>query len=242
MHRLLPFVCLAMLLRPVSGDAQTWNPLLDQRIQEPRAERLASGRVAKVLSRAWVFAIANATRQMNTALNLMIADDQTAIDRDVASAIGSASAPTRLATGQSKGTFSLEKMAVCQDSWLDWSNDDARAGAFRDSFRAQFREHESGGYFVPIAGATLLGMKVARVYASSIGMARGFSVAVEAPFDTAKKNVERALARTLTQCETGDDMRTCELAIADKRTVMLMADATGNEKTTLVGCFYFYEK
>ena len=35
---------------------------------------------------------------------------------------------------------------------------------------------------------------------------------------------------------------TCELEIAAKKTVMLMADATGKEKTTLVGCFYYYEK
>ena len=108
--------------------------------------------------------------------------------------------------------------------------------------RRQFKEADSGGYFVPISRGTLLGMNVARVYSSTIGMARGFSVAVEAPFETTKKNVEKSLGTPLKQCETSDGMRTCNLTIAEKKTVMLMADATGKEKTTLVGCFYFYEK
>jgi hypothetical protein len=73
-------------------------------------------------------------------------------------------------------------------------------------------------------------------------MGVGFSVLVEASFDVAKRSIEQRLGKPLRQCETGDGMRTCALEIAEKRTVMLMADATGKEKTTLVGCFYFYEK
>jgi len=133
-------------------------------------------------------------------------------------------------------------MTVCEDSWLAWGADDSRVGAFRDGFRKQFKEAGNGEYFVPLAGATLMGMGVARVYASTIGMARGFSVAVNAPFETARRNVEKTIGKTLQHCETSDGMRTCGLEIADKRTVMLMADATGRAKTTLVGCFYFYEK
>jgi hypothetical protein len=37
-------------------------------------------------------------------------------------------------------------------------------------------------------------------------------------------------------------MRTCELPIAEQRTVMLMSGYPPNDKTTLVGCYYFYEK
>jgi hypothetical protein len=203
-------------------------------------EKLATGPAAALLSRLWMFGISNAQRQLNTALNLMVFDDQAAIDKAVAAAVGAP--PKRPAATAATDAFSLEKMAVCQDSWLDWGADEARVGAFRDSFRARYKESPDGGYFVPISGATLMGMKVARVYSSSIGMARGFSVAVEAPFDVARKNVEKTLGKTLQQCETGDGMRTCALEIAEKRTVMLMADATGREKTTLVGCFYFYEK
>jgi hypothetical protein len=205
-------------------------------------EKLATGPVANTLSRIWMFAVSNAQRQMTTALNLMVFDDQAAIEHDVEAAISAAPAAASGAAGRPKDTFSLEKMAVCQDSWLDWGADDSRVGAFRDGFRKQFKEAGNGEYFVPLAGATLIGMSVARVYTSTIGMARGFSVAVNAPFDTARKNVEKTIGKTLQHCETSDGMRTCGLEIADKRTVMLMADATGREKTTLVGCFYFYEK
>lgn len=142
-----------------------------------------------------------------------------------------------------KDGFSLEKMAICQDSWLEWANDEARAVRFRDGFRAQFKEgSKKGEYFVPKTGATLLGMKVTRVYASTIGTARGFSVLVDSPFDTVKKNVEKAVGQPLAACESGEGMHTCGLPIAEKRTVMLMGDTTGKEKSTLVGCFYFYEK
>jgi hypothetical protein len=37
-------------------------------------------------------------------------------------------------------------------------------------------------------------------------------------------------------------MRACELKIADQRTVMLMSGDPPNDKTTLVGCYYLYEK
>jgi hypothetical protein len=37
-------------------------------------------------------------------------------------------------------------------------------------------------------------------------------------------------------------MRSCELAIAPQRTVMLMADDKPGTRRTLVGCYYLYEK
>ena len=37
-------------------------------------------------------------------------------------------------------------------------------------------------------------------------------------------------------------MRTCGLEIAEKRTLMLMAEDSPKATTTLVGCYYFYEK
>lgn len=144
--------------------------------------------------------------------------------------------------GRAQDAFSLERMAVCQDSWLDWGADDARAGAFRDGFLAQFKESDAGQFFVPVTSASLFGMKVARVFPATMGMGRGFSVLVEAPFDTAKKAVEKALGKPLTHCETGDGMRSCDLSIAEKRTATIVADASGKEKTLLVGCFYFYER
>src|SRR4051812_4108669 len=115
-------------------------------------------------------------------------------------------------------------MATCTDSWLEWGAD------------------EGSAFFVPIASVTLMGMRVTRVYSNTVGMARGFSVTVDAPFETAKRNVEKSVGSPLKHCDTSDGMRTCDLQIAEKKTVMLMADATGREKSTLVGCFYFYEK
>jgi hypothetical protein len=37
-------------------------------------------------------------------------------------------------------------------------------------------------------------------------------------------------------------MRTCGLEIAEKRTLMVMAEDGPKATTTLVGCYYFYEK
>jgi hypothetical protein len=37
-------------------------------------------------------------------------------------------------------------------------------------------------------------------------------------------------------------MRSCELQIAEKRTVMLMAEDDPKATSTLIGCYYFYEK
>jgi hypothetical protein len=204
------------------------------------AQKLLSGSTGGTLTRIWMFVVSNAKRQMTTGLNLMVFDDQDAIERDIAAAIGAA--PAAAAGAPGKDAFSLEKMAVCQDSWLDWGADDSRVGAFRDGFRAQFKEGGNGEYFVPKASASLMAMKVLRVYASTIGMARGFSVLVDAPFDTVRKNVEKTIGKPLGKCESGEGMRNCELPIAEKRTIMLMGDATGKEKSTLVGCFYFYEK
>jgi hypothetical protein len=203
-------------------------------------EKLATGPAGQVLSRLWLFVVSNATRQMNTGMNLMLFDDQAAIEREIAGAASSGAPAT--AARPARDTFNLDRMATCQDSWLDWGADDTRVGAFRESFLARFKQNGNDPFFVPIASATVLGMKVTRVYSNTIGMARGFSVAVEAPFETARKNMEQAVGKPLTHCDTGDGMRTCELSIAEKKTVMLMADATGKEKTTLVGCFYFYEK
>jgi hypothetical protein len=37
-------------------------------------------------------------------------------------------------------------------------------------------------------------------------------------------------------------MRTCELQIGEKKTILLMAEDNPKSTTTLVGCYYFYEK
>ena len=196
-------------------------------------EKVITGPAGATLTRIFDGGVSNATRQLNTALNLMMFDERDAIEREIASATGAKPAAD---------AFSLERMATCKDSWLEWGDDEARVGSFRAGFKAQFTQKEGDAFFVPIKPVALMSLKVVRVYSSTIGMARGFSVAVEAPFNAAKKSVEQSVGQPLEHCETSDGMRTCDLTIADKKTVMLMADATGREKTTLVGCFYFYEK
>jgi hypothetical protein len=51
-------------------------------------EALAATPAWSALSRVWSFGVSNGTRQLNTALNLMMFDDQEAIDHDIATAIG----------------------------------------------------------------------------------------------------------------------------------------------------------
>ena len=138
--------------------------------------------------------------------------------------------------------FPLEAMATCKDSWLEWGANDARVSPYRESFRAQFTQKDGEHFFVPIGKVSVMGLPVERVYANTVGMGVGFSLSVDAPFDRTKAAVEKSLGKSLTKCETGEGMRTCELSIAEKRTVMLLGDSTGKVKSTLVGCFYYYEK
>ena len=55
-------------------------------------------------------------------------------------------------------------------------------------------------------------------------------------------SIEKAAGKPLTKCETGEGMRSCELQIGEKRTLMLMAEDNPKATTTLVGCYYYYEK
>lgn len=203
----------------------------------------ASRPLAEVLRRVWDFGVDNATRQMGTALNLMIFDDEAAIEKDVAVAVRVAGADAGAPSRTSRpAPFPLEQMATCRDSWLDWKDDPVRAASHRDSFLAEFREREGSPFHVPISSVTMMGLPVSEVYSHSVGMGLGFSVSVKAPFDKAKKAVEQSLGKTLTKCETGEGMRTCELEIGEKKTVMMLSDAAGKTGATLIGCFYYYEK
>jgi hypothetical protein len=147
-----------------------------------------------------------------------------------------------LAPGRPGETLNVERMATCQDTWLDWKDDPVRAKAFGVSFQAAFRQNPGDAFFVPRSSVTVAGLPVVQAYPASVGMGVGFSVAVEASFDKARKAVEQVIGKSLTHCDTSDNMRTCELAIAEKKNLLLMAEATGKGKTTLLGCYYYYEK
>ena len=81
-----------------------------------------------------------------------------------------------------------------------------------------------------------------QVFPESVGMGVGFSVVVGASFDKTRTSLEHKIGKFLKKCETGDNMRMCELEIAEKKTIMLMAEDNVKSTTTLVGCYYFYAK
>jgi hypothetical protein len=137
----------------------------------------------------------------------------------------------------------LARMALCKDSWVDWSKyDPPKMKAFADGFRAQFSPHGNDPFALPTGNVSVLGLRITQGFPDSVGMGVGFSLTVDATFDDARKAVEKALGKPLTKCETGDGMRTCGLEIAPQRTITLMAEDKPGARNTLVGCYYFYEK
>jgi hypothetical protein len=137
----------------------------------------------------------------------------------------------------------VENLALCRDSWLDWKKTDpAKLDSFGAFFRAAFTHRDNDAFFTPKSAMAIAGLKVTQVFPQSVGMGLGFSVLVDARFDAAKQALEQKLGKPLSQCETGEGMRTCGLPIAEQRTVMLMSGDPPNDKTTLVGCYYLYEK
>ena len=137
----------------------------------------------------------------------------------------------------------VESLALCRDSWLDWKKTDpAKLDSFGAFVRSAFTHRDNDAFVMPRSAMTLAGLKVTQIFPGSVGMGLGFSVLVEAPFDVAREAFERKLGKKLGACHTGDGMRTCELPIAEQRTVMLMSGLPPNDKMTLVGCYYYYEK
>jgi hypothetical protein len=139
--------------------------------------------------------------------------------------------------------LSIERLATCQDSWVDWKeNNPGMLDQLVQYFRSGFTHKESDPFFIPTSSQTVLGLPVTRVFPESVGMGVGFSVWVNATFDQTKLALESKIGRSLKQCETGDDMRICSLELGEKKTVTLMAEDNPKSTTTLIGCFYFYEK
>jgi len=136
----------------------------------------------------------------------------------------------------------IQRLATCQESWVDMKDDPAKINQFAESFNAAFAPKQNGASFVPKTRILVAGLPVTEVFPESVGMGVGFSVIVDAPFDQAQIAFERTTGKSLKRCETGDGMRTCELEVAQKRTLVIMADSDGKSSTTLLGCYYFYEK
>jgi hypothetical protein len=137
----------------------------------------------------------------------------------------------------------LSRVLTCQDSWLDWQKSDpARLQAFGRYLHSGFREHGNDAFVLPKSDTNVMGFRLTQLFPDSVGMGVGTSATVAAKFDEAKDRLEKTLSKKLAHCETSDGMRSCELQIADKRTVMLMAEDDPKSTATLIGCYYFYEK
>ena len=148
-----------------------------------------------------------------------------------------------VAPGRAADDTGIERMATCRDSWFDWNKSDrAQLKKFGDGFRADFSRGGNDPFFTPKNDKKIASLRITQAFPDSVGMGVGFSVTVAAPFDKARQVFEKSLGKTLQKCETGDGMRTCELDIAEKRTFMLMAEDSPKSTTTLVGCYYYYEK
>jgi hypothetical protein len=137
----------------------------------------------------------------------------------------------------------LTRMALCQDSWVEWSKGEPQKFAgFRAHVIGAFSPHANDPYWLPKANVSVLGMPVVRAFPDSVGMGVGFSLTVDAPFDKARATLEKALGKPLQHCESSDGMKSCELEIALQRSVTAAADDGPKSRQTLIGCYYFYEK
>jgi hypothetical protein len=141
------------------------------------------------------------------------------------------------------GDARIERFALCRESWLDLQESDPAAlESFGEVLRSEFTDDGNDGHLTPKSPVTVSGLNVTQVYPASLGMGLGFSVIVDAPFEEAREALERDLGQSLVGCEAGDGMQSCELPVAEKRTVVLMAEDSPNDRTTLIGCYYYYEK
>ena len=137
--------------------------------------------------------------------------------------------------------LTIERLATCQASWLDSKDDVVKIRKFSESFQSGFTQKEREAFFVPKTKTAVIGLPLLRVFPESVGMGVGFSVMVDAPFDAARKSVEKAAGKSLTHCENGDGMRSCSRELAPKRTLMVMSGDSAKSQETLIGCYY-YEK
>ena len=162
---------------------------------------------------------------------------KTAILTLAAAAVAAAALPAHAADDAQ-----LERLATCRDSWFEWRADPARMAGLAGFIETNFSRGSDPGGYAPASRMTVLGgQRVAQVFPQSVGMGVGFSVVVDAPFVRVRQLVEKQLGKPLA-CESGDGMRGCELKLAEKKSLVLMAPEAASSTQTLLGCYYFYEK
>jgi hypothetical protein len=135
----------------------------------------------------------------------------------------------------------LQRLALCQDSWFDWKDDAPHMARFANTFKTRFDRSPQGDAFVPRQPAQVLGHAITQAYPQSVGMGVGFSLVINADFATARSAIEQQLGKPM-RCTTSDGVRSCEIQVGEQKTALLMNGDNGRAATSLVGCYYFYEK
>lgn len=136
----------------------------------------------------------------------------------------------------------LQRLATCEDSWLDWRRDQTRMSAFADALRAHFKPQDRSPVWVPLHPIRWLGAEVLEITPESIGMGLGFGITLKAPLPKLKAGFERAVGQPMKSCGQGDGMSTCESELAPKKTAMMAAPSSKPELGTLLGCYYYYQQ
>jgi hypothetical protein len=147
------------------------------------------------------------------------------------------------ATGAATADPAMERLILCKDSWMDWQKANApQLGPLRDDLNAGYKPHGNDPYFLPKKEITIAGFRVIQLYPGSVGMGVGISAMIAAPFDKAKATYEKLIGKKFVHCENGEGMKTCELELGPKRTAMILAADPEKKPSTLIGCYYYYEK
>jgi hypothetical protein len=156
-----------------------------------------------------------------------------------------ASAISSTVTGLPPGNEAEERrlweLATCQVSWLPWLDDKRRMTAYIDGFDADYTRSEDEPAFLPKGPSKLMGFPLIKVYPQSVGMGVGFSLQLAGTLAKVRVEVEHLLGKPL-DCSVSDEMTSCGFELDPKRTITLAADGDGTGKTSLLGCFYYYEK
>ena len=135
----------------------------------------------------------------------------------------------------------LQRLALCQDSWHDWKDDEARMARFVNSFESRFNRSAEGDAFTPKSETKVMGHAVTRVHPQSVGMGVGFSLVVDANSAKARTGIEQQLGKPM-HCSVSEGVRSCELKLGPSKTLLLMTGQSGQASTSLMGCYYFYQQ
>lgn len=154
-----------------------------------------------------------------------------------------ASSANGLSPGSEAEDLYLGKLSTCQESWLDWKDDDRRMGQYIERLNANYTRIEEEPAFEPKVAGKVLGFPLVKVYPQSVGMGVGFSVQLEGQFAKIRDEVERRLGKAL-ECSDSDGMTSCGVELGQYKTVMLAASGKGADAdaVNLLGCYYYYEK